>query len=1726
MGCAQANAVPPAVSKICPPFSKLQSDKTAESKGEGGLSTSFVHLVSVAASPCRPWQSTLGSIRTIMEESEKTREQTGAIWRQPSSPLECQEDSLAWKDAYAELQHRPVEEVLHRLSDIQARPWQGLWRSWAAQLRSLPTQEEQRIEVKEDWKAVEILEKMVSNDLTPNQVLVTSGLSAEGQTILAAGVHALQELLALQEELSWMTRAVAAALAVEPLRPRLAAALQRYREQEAEEATPALAASETSMVQCAIAGFEFQGVLFRMVVDEEDWKTVCAEVRKARASVGWSEAARLLVTVEGMGLRLLASPTLPWHDRGEKESAQTMATALSDCCRWLQEQSHQLRIAAPSGVDLQRWCASLSNPRRLLSLEVPLAAALRVSRGLPAKVSVECLALVFGAPPGDLTGIRCSKPEVRVASSPALLLDEVASALSCCSSDLQRFDAPGLFGCACEVWYLPEAGRGKATGESSGAESPWEWQSNCFGVLFTGLATRPPFLHSAVAKDEAADPVDEGLPDRILAAAQLLAANPGRAQHPRYLRCILRAQRIPARLSCGLAELRLVGHSSLPSGEARLEEAVAVDIMARAAKHAVRHILTRRQLQESSHYFRGKWKRTAPEEPDGFQLQRFWAMDNAASLESLNGEVIAQEAQLLATAPAPTAPAEADLATAIAPEAPIPPIPPLVPQEPAEEKGKEKRTFRLRNPELEDEVQLMICALQLHPEASLAHSPGGLGHQSSTERLATLRLGLLHVVSWVRLAAAAHELHIWHAERGRDSKDPSWTSSLSTTYTQADKQELDGPSLATLLNNLGQRLFNVSRQSVTALVRSVASQLHISLPKEFLFRLRAHNSGLSTLPMRVPSGESTGARLPRCNAKQLTHTRTSLDLKDSLGEVLDPSLQQFGAGGDSASAKLAADLVNKDLSLSGRWHRGLFHRGVYVPISQMPNVTDPTVGSGPWQDMLTRSFATGSVALQRPSGVQDHLLLKQKVIRCKALLRCAQVLLVAEHPRKFQGSGMDTGQDDVDNCAAQREGPETAVNSVEDSQASSYKKVTTVAARALQTVANLLGELGENCPSELFVALFALRGYICEQEGDVDACYLHYLQSLAALDDAWGDPRKPGSHGHPFALFLLWKLGLISYGRKDLLSISKFGDYFRALLLFYGDDSPFSWGPSGLAEEHRQLLDSEKGCLEALHRSEAKLGKRLESWWHRHDILDFGDEGFPPSLQLSFLQVQGKERDAQRDSNSGIAGDRQDVWRGTVFTFGFNELGQLGIGASTSSSQSRGSGDLTWSGSPVRVVSFKDLRIKDVACGEAHCLALDMEGQLYAWGFDEFCQVAGKTAADEVLVQSPLASPRAPRGKDTSEGSCRMVPKPHRLSCSVSFVGIACGAQFSLALDTAGGVWCWGNGEGGVLGLGSASLGCRTLARIPIPSARSASEECCKLVSCGSYHAMAVSKAGVLYSWGRSEGGQLGLAEQQVASHIEEFGLRDTCVCQPTPVAFPDTPEKGKARIEKVAGGDVHSLAVDSEGCIWSWGWGEFGQLGLGFSSSSYELGMGGASSRRPTPQPIAKESFGGRVLSIACGGAFSAALVAGELSEGGHLAMWGANDVGQCGLPAKKPMDIAVPKEVPGLRGILLRSVACGTTHAVAIDLGGQAFSWGSAHYGKLGRLDPPQKWSTPILPEPCEPGIIRSLARLRISKAACGLHHTLLATEVRRRRMESVEEASTGSQASSKMELSTSMV
>jgi alpha-tubulin suppressor-like RCC1 family protein len=321
---------------------------------------------------------------------------------------------------------------------------------------------------------------------------------------------------------------------------------------------------------------------------------------------------------------------------------------------------------------------------------------------------------------------------------------------------------------------------------------------------------------------------------------------------------------------------------------------------------------------------------------------------------------------------------------------------------------------------------------------------------------------------------------------------------------------------------------------------------------------------------------------------------------------------------------------------------------------------------------------------------------------------------------------------------------------------------------------------------------------------------------------------------------------------------------------------------------------------------------------------------------------------------------------------------------------------------------------------------------------------------------------------------------------------------------------------------------------------------------------MALSQSGELYSWGRAEGGQLGISEKRIQAHIDEKELEDTFICEPHRVLFspvghssdpagdadaakvadvglvvvsdgsvpldvdnlrsaaggfpPDTDDP--VRLKQAACGDVHSVALDTAGQVWSWGWGEFGQLGLGFSSASFELGAGGMFSKRLTPQALDAKNFEGmKIKSVACGGAFSAAIGdPGPMTPSytGNLFLWGANEVGQCTLPPRSPSEVEVPTKARGLVHTIIRSIACGASHLVAVDVGGYAYSWGSAQYGQLGASLPPKTFAPPPAWESREQGtvggmthqhqptLIQSVSRLVIMKAACGLHHSLLVSEV----------------------------
>ena len=70
--------------------------------------------------------------------------------------------------------------------------------------------------------------------------------------------------------------------------------------------------------------------------------------------------------------------------------------------------------------------------------------------------------------------------------------------------------------------------------------------------------------------------------------------------------------------------------------------------------------------------------------------------------------------------------------------------------------------------------------------------------------------------------------------------------------------------------------------------------------------------------------------------------------------------------------------------------------------------------------------------------------------------------------------------------------------------------------------------------------------------------------------------------------------------------------------------------------------------------------------------------------------------------------------------------------------------------------------------------------------------------------------------------------------------------------------------------------------------------------------------------------------------------------------------------------GDAHTLALDENGKVWSWGDGDYGKLGRGGSDIS------------KVPQQVTQWGTYTRIVKVACGAQFSMALAAS-----GHVFTW-----------------------------------------------------------------------------------------------------------------------------------------
>jgi alpha-tubulin suppressor-like RCC1 family protein len=255
---------------------------------------------------------------------------------------------------------------------------------------------------------------------------------------------------------------------------------------------------------------------------------------------------------------------------------------------------------------------------------------------------------------------------------------------------------------------------------------------------------------------------------------------------------------------------------------------------------------------------------------------------------------------------------------------------------------------------------------------------------------------------------------------------------------------------------------------------------------------------------------------------------------------------------------------------------------------------------------------------------------------------------------------------------------------------------------------------------------------------------------------------------------------------------------------------------------------------------------------------------------------------------------------------------------------------------------------------------------------------------------------------------------------------LAGGAGYSLALQSDGTVWSWGANASGQLGIGSTDGTPHTIP-IQVKSNSTTFLTGMSLVAAGASHSLAVRKSdGSVFGWGNDSSGQLG--DNSTATQ-QSFPVqaKTTATGNPFLVGIVD-----------VAGGAAHTIALKSDGTVWTWG-----------SNASGQLGDGTTTSRKLAAQvKTASSTFLTGVVAISAGDNFCAAV-----KSDGTVWTWGVNGSGQLGIGSITTQKFAVQVKLSGgaaLTGV--REIACGATHAIALKTDGTVWTWGNNANGQLG--------------------------------------------------------------------------
>ncbi|XP_019156128.1 PREDICTED: protein RCC2 [Ipomoea nil] len=356
--------------------------------------------------------------------------------------------------------------------------------------------------------------------------------------------------------------------------------------------------------------------------------------------------------------------------------------------------------------------------------------------------------------------------------------------------------------------------------------------------------------------------------------------------------------------------------------------------------------------------------------------------------------------------------------------------------------------------------------------------------------------------------------------------------------------------------------------------------------------------------------------------------------------------------------------------------------------------------------------------------------------------------------------------------------------------------------------------------------------------------------------------------------------------------------------------------------------------------------------------------------------------------------------------------------------------------SPTRLRPLVGVNICFVAagCASCHCVALDTEGRCYTWGRNEKGQLGH---GDKITRDRPTVVSELSRHKIIRAGS---------------------GRSHTVVVTNEGQSFSFGWNKHGQLGTGSVK---NEFEESPVRCLVSE----VKTTSCGADFTVWLTsiEGSSILTAGLPQYGQLGHGTDN-EHNTKDSSVRLVYEAQPKPRAIAALAGE---TIVKVACGSNHTVAVDKNGSVYTWGFGGYGRLGHREQKDEWTPRRVDVFTRQNFLPPEAIVSAGSVNSSCTAGG--------------GQLYMWGKiKNTGDDWMYPKPQMDLS---------GWHLRCMDSGNMHHF-VGADSSCISWGHAQSGELGYGPNGQKSSA-------IPKKVEILEGMHVLSVACGFAHSMVVVD-----------------------------